>query len=122
MTKPPCIRCGRRGEQQHHLSGRDEGGDQMNDDLVVWLCRPCHLGDHNTRHILELEGVAGPLSIPERVELCLRRVAAFLAHLGAPWDVLSGSLAAAMSGWANDLAAHRLKLDKHYPDWRTLLG
>jgi hypothetical protein len=90
----------------------------MDPDLVVWLCQPCHKGDHNTRHILDLEHVATP-SIPERIELCLRRVAAFLGDLGDPWAILTLRLASAMAGWADDLAAFRLRLDARYPDWRA---
>jgi hypothetical protein len=121
VSRPRCMRCGKPGTEEHHLSGRDDTGTQMNPELVIALCRPCHRGDHNTRQILELETVP-TRSIPERVELCLRRVAAFLAGLGAPWDGLCGPLAAAMSGWADDLAKHRYKLDARYPDWRTEIG
>src|SRR3954454_16196616 len=117
--KPPCLRCGRPAAEEHHLSGSDETGSHIDPELVVWLCPPCHRGDHNTRHILDLEKVSGTLSVPERIELCLRRVAAFLASLGEPWAILATRLAAAMSGWADDLAAFRLKLDDRYPDWRA---
>jgi hypothetical protein len=113
------MRCGRVAQERHHLSAKDDADTQMNPELWVWLCRACHLADHNTRHILELQFVPGRLTVPERVELCLRRVAAFLANLGDPWVVLTTPLAGAMSGWADDLAAFRLKLDTRYPDWRA---
>jgi hypothetical protein len=120
--KPRCVRCGRPADEEHHLSGSDDTGAHMNPELVVCLCRPCHRGDHNTRHILELEHVKGRLTVPERIELCLRRVAAFLATLGAPWTVLTEPLAGVMSGWADDLATFRFKLDGRYPDWRAEIG
>jgi hypothetical protein len=91
----------------------------LDDDLVVWLCRVCHLHAHNTLRILELERAVGPLSAVERVELRLRRVAAFLAGLGAPWGVLTSPLAAAMSRWADELAGQARSLDRRYPGWRA---
>src|SRR4051794_26387461 len=115
---PPCVRCGRRGDHQHHPTGSDEHGERLDDDLVVWLCRACHLGAHNTLRILELERTPGPLCVVERVELRLRRVAAFLVGLGAPWTLMSGVLAKAMNGWADELAGHTRGLDHRYPDWR----
>jgi hypothetical protein len=120
--KPRCVRCGRPAAEEHHLSGSDDTGAHVDPSLVVWLCRPCHRGDHNTRHILELEHVTSRLAVPERIELCLRRVAAFLASLGDPWMVVTGPLAGAMSGWADDLGAFRLRLDGRYPGWRAEIG
>jgi hypothetical protein len=110
----PCVRCGRRGDHQHHLTLRDECGKRLDDDLVVWLCRVCHLHAHNVLRILELERAVGPLSAVERVELRLRRVAAFLAGLGAPWSVLTDPLAghphhAPPSGLHNPRSTHRLQ-------------
>jgi hypothetical protein len=119
---PPCIRCGRRGEEEHHITARDDHGEHLDEDLLVWLCKPCHKHSHNTLRILELDRSGGPLSVPERVELRLRRVAAFLVGLGPPWTLLSGPLAAALSRWADQLAGHTRGLDHHYPDWRTGLA
>jgi hypothetical protein len=94
----------------------------LDDDLVVWLCRACHLHTHNTLRVLELERAIGRLSAVERVELRLRRVAALLTGLGGVWSVLAVPLAAAMSRWADDLAGHSRCLDRHYPGWRTETG
>jgi hypothetical protein len=116
------MRCGRVAAEQHHLSAKDDTDTHMNPELWVWLCKPCHLADHNTRHILELQHVTGRLTVPERIELCLRRVAAFLGSLGDPWSVLTLPLAGAMSGWADDLAGFRQLLDGRYPDWRAEIG
>jgi hypothetical protein len=122
MTRQPCTRCGRPGEHFHHLTLRAENGERLDDDLVVWLCKPCHLGEHNTLRILELERAVGPLTVVERVELRLRRVAAFLIRLGVPFSVLCHPLGVAMSRWADDLAGHIRGLDQRYPGWRVQGG
>ncbi len=120
--RTPCVRCGSPGDHHHHPCGSDDAGAHMNPEFVVWLCKPCHLGDHNARHILELEYAKGRLTIPERIELCLRRVAAFLTSLRDPWAPLTTPLAVAMSRWADDLAGFRRRLDVRYPGWRTEIG
>jgi hypothetical protein len=114
----PCFRCGKRGEHDHHLTLRDDRGERMDDELVVWLCGVCHKQAHNVLRILELEYVRGPLSVPERIEVRLRRVAAFLALLGVPWSPLTAPLATAMTRWADDLAVHTRDLYTRCPDWR----
>jgi hypothetical protein len=68
--------------------------------------------------ILELQEAPTGLTCPERVELRLRRVAAFLASLGMPWTILTTPLAVAMKRWADELARHTRALDSHYPNWR----
>ena len=118
MSPQPCIRCGRPGKEDHHPTGRDDEDCYLDEDLVVWHCRPCHQHVHNVLRTLELDRVAGPLSVPERVELRLRRLAVFLVGLGPPWSLLSGPLAAAFSRWADQLAVHTRRLDSRYPDWR----
>ncbi|MGH3427235.1 MAG: hypothetical protein ACRDQZ_06665 [Mycobacteriales bacterium] len=121
MTRAPCTGCGRPGVHEHHLTLRDEHGRRLDEDLVVWLCKACHLGEHNTLRILELERAVGPLTVVERVELRLRRVAAFLVRLGVPFRVLCGPLGVAMSRWADDLAGHTRGLDLRFPNWRDQL-
>ena len=115
---PRCVRCGAKGDHEHHLTLRDDRGDRMDDDLVVRLCKTCHKQAHNVLRILELQDARPALTCPERVELRLRRVAAFLATLGMPWTFLTMPLAAAMARWADELAGHTRALDTRFPDWR----
>jgi len=41
----PCIWCGKRAVDVHHVDGRGRGGSKLKDtpDNLVALCRECHL-------------------------------------------------------------------------------
>jgi hypothetical protein len=112
-----CFRCGKRGANQHHLTLRDENGERLDDALTVPLCHNCHCAEHDWLRLSDLQRAPGPLSLPERVELRLRRLAVFFERLVmfAPFSL---KLAAALSGWADELARHTAGLDRCYPRWR----
>lgn len=112
-----CFRCAKRGAHQHHLTLRDEHGERLDDALTVPLCHNCHYAEHDWLHLSDLQRAAGPLSLPERVELRLRRLAVFFARLTL-FEPFSLKLAAALSGWADELARHTRDLDQRCPRWR----
>jgi hypothetical protein len=117
-----CVRCGQRSKDDHHLTVRDDHGDYLDADLKVPLCRSCHNAEHDALRVLDLERALGPLSLPERVELRLRRLAVFVARLAVRWGPLFGFAAAALTRWADELAEHTQRLDRRHPGWREAGG
>ena len=40
--RPPCVRCGARGVEEHHWAPRAAFPDDYELWPKAWLCRPCH--------------------------------------------------------------------------------
>ncbi len=61
------------------------------------------------------------MTLIERVELRLRRIAAALSRIDAGQDggTLWGKLASAFVVWANDVRKFRINLDRVAPEWRV---
>lgn len=44
----PCERCQiRMGSEVHHRIFRSQGGSDVDDGTLEWLCLPCHRGIHD---------------------------------------------------------------------------
>jgi hypothetical protein len=41
-----CPKCAWLGMDAHELLPRSQGGDPLNPDGCIWVCRPCHLWIH----------------------------------------------------------------------------
>src|SRR5579862_9294448 len=115
-----CSYCGRAVERLHHPTGKDEGNRYLDREFTVPTCHDHHelLGDD--RRTLGLEATDAPLTLLDRVELRLRRMAIDAArlaraHPGNRWFELAAKL---LARWAGELAAFRRHLDVRDPTWR----
>jgi len=74
-----CVACGRRGPiEGHHLSGRPAAGcGYLDPELVVSLCRGCHVSEHVGLRRLGLEFPA-PGNDDSVTAHRLRRVGAYV--------------------------------------------
>ena len=77
-----CAVCDREGLWRgHHLTGRDDADTYLDVDLIVPLCHDHHMLCHDDWHTLELVGIDHRLTLIERVELRLLRIAAALSRI-----------------------------------------
>jgi hypothetical protein len=115
-----CEFCGKTVERRHHPTGKDHRNRYLDPELVVPVCHDDHELVHDDWRTLAIEAVAEPQTFVEQVEIRLRRLAATLAR----WDEALGGgtflnvLAAALTGWADELAAFLRRLDTRDPTWR----
>ncbi len=119
-----CGACGDPIVRKHHLTGRDDRGGYLDPELIQDLCHDHHELVHDDLKTLELEKVAQALTWFERVEIRLRRGAAYCARLdqASPTTTLYGILARVLERWADELARGIRALDELYPDWRQHRG
>ena len=115
-----CIFCGRLSERRHHPTGKDEHDRYLDPEFTVPTCHDHHELVGDDRRTLGLETSDLPLTLLDRVELRLRRMAIDAARLAQRhpenrWFALAAELAAR---WAGELAAFRHHLDQRDPGWR----
>lgn len=120
-----CTVCARDGRwQANHLTGRDDKDNYLDPDLTNPMCHDHHTLWGDDWYTLEIAEVAERLTLVERVELRLRRLAQGLARIdaGQGGNTLWGSLAAAAASWAKELDRFHRALDEQCPDWRSHPG
>ncbi len=76
----------RANRRMHHPIGRDHENQYIDPDLVMELCHDHHMLCHDDWHTLELVGIDHRLTLIERVELRLRRIAAALSRIDMGQD------------------------------------
>jgi hypothetical protein len=118
-----CEFCGGLCERWHHPTGKGENGRYLDPEFVRPTCHDHHELVHDDAQTLGWEKLQGrPLTWFERVELRLRRWAAFLGRLEAsstlrtPYAVLAKTLLR----WADELARGIAALDEDIPGWRWI--
>jgi hypothetical protein len=124
--------CGQPADERHHLTARVGGEDTpyLDPELWVWTCHDDHslASDDQLRMAdWETDLTRSGVTRLDRLEVRLRRVAAFLGRLakalGMPVVVaIVARLATHIERWAVDLAAAIAILDSAMPGWRTLPG
>lgn len=120
-----CEFCGGSVERRHHPTGRDEQGRYLDYEFVRDLCHDHHELVHDDSHTLGWEKLEGrPMTWFERIELRLRRWAAYLARLetGSSTPNTYGVLAVVLTRWADELARGIAVLDERFPSWRDDRG
>jgi hypothetical protein len=126
-TQCDCLVCTCRGSLGHHPTGRDPQGVYLDPDLKLPFCHDDHELAHDDWRMLRIadparggEG-AVPLTLVERVELRLRRLAATTGRLAAacPGWVWIGELARSFKRWADELALDIRARDQRDPGWRA---
>ncbi len=117
-----CAVCGRKGRWRgHHPIGKDNEDRYLDPDLIMELCHDHHQLCHDDWHTFDLEKVKGRLTLIERVELALRRLAPALARVdaGGGGDTFWGRLAATCVMLAVALRRVVDALDELFPEWRS---
>jgi hypothetical protein len=120
-----CAICGREGRWElHHLTGKDDQGTYLDPRLTIPLCHDHHTLCSDDWNTLDLAKVEIRLTMLDRVELRLLRLAQGLARIdaGQGGGTIWGRMAAAVNEWARELHRFREGLDDVYPDWRSHLG
>lgn len=118
-----CEFCGAPVKRRHHPTGRDERDLYLDYEFTVGLCHDHHELVHDDSHTLGWEKLVGqPHAWFERMELRLRRWAAFLARLdadaSAPIPTVWQRLSVLLTRWADELANGIALLDELFPSWR----
>ena len=124
--------CGRPADELHHPTARvaGEGSPYLDPDFRVPACHDDHaLIYDDQRRMADLEPDLGrdDVTILDRLEVRLRRVAAFVGRVGEILQIagliaLVAGLATHVERWANELAVAIAILDSSVPGWRTLPG
>ncbi len=108
-----CVRCGAPAVEGHHPTARHQG-TYLDPELVVALCRRCHLGVTAATQAWGLDGGrhdpdrTRSLSTVDRTELRLRRLGVTCWWLSTDHRDFWCLLAAALGAWADELAEYRL--------------
>lgn len=115
-----CEFCGGPIQRRHHPTGRDEHGGYLDPEFRRPLCHDHHELVGDDLYTLELVRTPGHLTWFERVEIRLRRWAAYCARLdqASPTPSVYGLLASVLERWANELARAIRLLDELFPEWR----
>jgi hypothetical protein len=124
--------CGKPADELHHPTARvaGESSPYLDPGFGVPACHDDHalVGDDQRRMAdLEPDLARGDVTILDRLEVRLRRVAAFVGRVGealglAALVALLVSLATHLERWANELGTAIAILDSAMPGWRTLPG
>ena len=124
--------CGAPAEELHHPTGRvaGEGSPYLDPGFRAPACHNDHalIYDDQRRMVdLEPDLTQTDATILDRLEVRLRRVAAFVGRVGeaigiAALIALMAGLATHVERWANELGSAIAILDAAMPGWRTLPG
>lgn len=124
--------CGKPAGELHHPTARvaGDGSPYLDSGFRVPACHDDHaLIYDDQRRMLDLEpDLAGDdATILDRLEVRLRRVAAFIGRVGETIGIavlvaLMMGLATYFERWANELGSAIAILDSAVPGWRTLPG
>ena len=117
----PCLVCGAPGDDRHHPTGRGPDGRYLDRQFTAAGCHDHHELWHDDLRSVGIDGPAGGLTVLERFELRLRRLALLLGRLegaGALHRLLR-VLADVCVRWADELRAEIGRLDRAVPAWRT---
>jgi len=120
-----CEFCGGPVERRHHPTGRDEQDRYLDYEFVRGLCHDHHELVHDDSQTLGWENLEGqPHTWFERIELRLRRWAAYLARLEADARRPNpcGILAVVLTRWADEIRRGVTVLDEQFPTWRDDRG
>jgi hypothetical protein len=124
--------CGQPADELHHPTARvsGDGSPYLDPDFRVPACHDDHAliyDDQRRMADLEPDLARDDVTILDRLEVRLRRVAAFVGRVGellqiAALVALVVGLATHFEGWANELGTAIAILDSAMPGWRTLPG
>jgi len=124
--------CGKPADELHHPTGRvaGDGSRYLDPDFRVPACHDDHalVGDDQRRMAgLEPDLGRSDATTLDRLEVRLRRAAAFLGRVGEALQVAAGvalmvGLAVHLDRWANELTIAIGILDAAAPGWRRLPG
>jgi hypothetical protein len=122
-----CLTCGATECRGHHVTGRDPDGRYLDPDLRPPYCHDHHELSHDDWRTLGIQNVARgqeaapQLTLVERVELRLRRLAAAAARQAAahPEHQWIAALARALKRWADELARDIAARDRRDAGWRS---
>lgn len=124
--------CGAPAEELHHPTARvaGDGSPYLDPGFRVPACHDDHAliyDDQRRMADLEPDLARDDVTILDRLEVRLRRIAAFVGRVGEVFQIagliaLLIVLASHVEHWANDLAAAIAILDAAVPGWRTLPG
>ena len=81
MKLPPCLRCGRPGEERHHPEGKSASGRHFNPGRWISLCTRCHALIHKDLQPRGLDDDAKDLATRDTGELRCSRVMATFRRL-----------------------------------------
>ncbi|MGA2165215.1 MAG: hypothetical protein ABSH36_12195 [Solirubrobacteraceae bacterium] len=122
-----CLYCAGDNALRHHPTGRDNQGSYLDSGLMLPFCHDHHELIHDDWRTLDIqdsdsgERSAPRLSLVERVELRLRRLAATAGRIAAafPRCAWIGELARSFKRWADELACFIAALDRRDTEWRS---